>query len=257
MSHTPLPIEIQKDTLLRVVQKYTEMCDIESEIIGNSLVFAISVPLIENNEYHIYELLSFPYADSYPSIHLKTIIPVSPYVILSQRTNRYTFYENDDLSKCTHATPTLFICQLHDLHGVTHAPCEIGIHFDDLFTCIGRTKAIIAEAETCHYLGNNKWLFAINTPNRITIDCWNETSYQQPLPNCGILSLPASCIASSRDYVFYPRSVIDSNKAIFYKEMPRFNFSEEKIHPIGFTPIVIPKVEAFNPQHIHQLYNQQ
>ena len=120
-----------------------------------------------------------------------------------------------------------------------------------------RTKAIIAEAETWHYLKDNKWLFATNTPSRITIDCWNETTYQQTLPNRGILSLPASCTAASQEYIFYPHSNIVSGKPTEYKEMPRFNFSEEGINPVGFTPIIVPKVEAFNPQHIHQLYNLQ
>lgn len=256
-SNTMLPIEIQKDTSLRTVQKYSEICEIESEIIGNNIIFAISVPLIENNEYFLYELLSFPYADSYPSTHLKTIIPSSRYAIFSKRTNRYIFYEDYELSRCTQVTPTFFVCQLHNLHGILHAPCEIGIHFDDTSACNGRTKSIVAESETWHYLNANRWLFALNNPSRITIDCSNGTSYQQQLPNRGILSLPSTCVASSREYVFYPHSDIISGKPTDYHEMPRFNFSEEKLQPIAFTPIIIPKVESFNPQHLHQLYNAQ
>jgi len=256
--YTTLPIEIQKDTSLQTIQKYTEICEIESEIIGNNLIFAIAVPLVENNEYFIYELLSFPYADNYPSIHLKTIIPSAPYAIISKRTNRYILYQPDDLSKCIQTISTLFICKLHELHGVSHAPCEIGIHFDDYTACIGQTKSITAETEIWHYLKPNQWLFALNKPNRITIDCWDKTSYQQPLPNRGILKLPSSCVASTHEYIFYPHSELLSIKPTEFHEMPRFNFSTENLsNSTIYTPVVIPKVESFNPLLMHQIYNAQ
>ena len=41
---TMLLIEIQRDTSLKKIQKYSEICTIECELIGRTLLFAISIP---------------------------------------------------------------------------------------------------------------------------------------------------------------------------------------------------------------------
>lgn len=125
-----LPIEIQPDTSLRTVQKYAEICEIETEIIGKNLVFAIALPLIENNEYRLYELIPYPYADSYPSLVYHTILPKNKYLILSTKTNRYTM--TDTLEKCITIAPIFSLCQLHDLNGVSNGPCEVGLRYEDV-----------------------------------------------------------------------------------------------------------------------------
>ena len=85
--HSLLPIEVQRDISLRIVQKYSEICKIETEIIGKSLAFAIAIPLIEDNDYQLFELIPYPYADSYPNLVYHTILPKNKYLILSTHTN--------------------------------------------------------------------------------------------------------------------------------------------------------------------------
>ena len=43
---TTLPIEIQKDTSFWKLQKYYEICQIESEVIGTNIIFSITVPSV-------------------------------------------------------------------------------------------------------------------------------------------------------------------------------------------------------------------
>ena len=141
--HSMLPIEVQRDTSLRIVLKYSEICEIETEIIGKSLVF-VAIPLIEDNDYQLFELIPYLYADSYPNLVYHTILPKNKCLILSTHTNRYTMIET--LEKCISVTPILlFLCQLHDLNGVSNGPCEVGIRYKDISQCHNRLQSIIAE----------------------------------------------------------------------------------------------------------------
>lgn len=105
-----------------------------------------------------------------------------------------------------------------------------------------------------YYLKANQWLFVLNSPSRITIDCRDDTQFQQQLPHTGILRLPAECIATTREYVFYPHSDILSGQPTNIHPLQRFNYTEHLDQPAGFQPIVIPKLRSFNPDHIKQIY---
>lgn len=140
-----LPLEIKSDTSLKIVQKYAEICSIESEIIGSNLIFAILIPLIENNDYHLFELIPYPYSLHYPSLTFHLIIPLHKYLILYTKTNRYTMI--DDLSHCIHIMPAFSLCQLHELDGVSNRPCEVGIRYEDTLQCTNRTRLIHAAPE--------------------------------------------------------------------------------------------------------------
>jgi len=250
-----LPLLIEADTSLREIQKYTEICTIDTEIIGANLLFAISIPLIENdNRYTLYELIPFPYFTYSPS-SFNVIIPQTKYLILSVKTNRFTMMNS--LEHCITITPIYHLCQLHDLAGVTNGPCEVGIRYDDFSQCQNRTQTIVAKPEVWHYLTNNRWLFTTSTQSRLTIECTDKSLFQQQLPNRGLLALPPDCVATTREFVFYPHSNVFSDQPTEFKPFFRFNFSIPSQLPSDFKPITVPRMQYFNPDHLRQLYEAQ
>ena len=54
---------------------------IENELVGKNLLFAIFIPLLENNEYSLFELLPYPFSLHYPSLTYHTILPINRYLI--------------------------------------------------------------------------------------------------------------------------------------------------------------------------------
>lgn len=118
-----LPIEKQTNTQLKIICKYAEICTLETENIAGNLLFAISLPLIENNDYSLYELIPFPFANNYPSLNLFYLHPPQRYLILSTRTGRYTLL--DELTQCTTISMVYYLCQLHDLSSTKRGPCAV------------------------------------------------------------------------------------------------------------------------------------
>lgn len=62
-----LPILVYPDSSDDIIAQYNNFCIIETKIHHSNLLFSITVPLIENNNYTRYELIPLPFANSYPS----------------------------------------------------------------------------------------------------------------------------------------------------------------------------------------------
>lgn len=214
--------------------QYNNFCIIETEIHYNNLLFSITVPLIENNNYTQYELIPFPFANKYPSYELFTIIPSHPILLFSQQSS--TFSLTNELINCIQTTPQFKICTLHHVQSTMTGPCEIGLLLEDSTQCQNehRLQTIKATAESWHYIKNNQWLFVLNKPGSISIRCTNQNLHLQ-LPNVGILTLLDTCTAQSKEYTFFPHKKYVSTETQFHF-IPRFNFTKilPEIEDISF-----------------------
>lgn len=250
----PLPTE--DNTPFKVTQEYQRICTIESEIVGKSLLFAISIPLIEvlPKSYQMLHILPFPFATSYPSLTYHVILPSFSYAVINDVFRRYSILQNP--SDCLHIQGH-FLCQLHTLPGMSQAPCELGIAYGYTEHCINRTIIIAANVETWHFIGNNQWIFVLNKPGQLHVECADLPNEDVPLVNAGILTLAPKCTASTKENIFYPHTAYISNTKITSRSLPAVNFTE--ILPISehYKKIDVPHLDNFNADHIRHLYAQQ
>lgn len=136
-------------------------------------------------------------------------------------------------------------------------PCEIGLLLEDNTKCRAdeRIQSIIATAEIWHYIRNNQWLFVLNKPGSISIRCPTQNVHFQ-LPNSGILSLPNTCTAQSREFTFFPHADIISQATLFHF-ISKFNFTGNETNEDIKNFIHQPILKNFDSTQLQSLINQQ
>lgn len=128
-----LPILIYPDSPDTIVTQYNNFCSIETEIHHNNLLFSVTIPLIENNNYTQYELIPFPFANQYPSNELFTIIPSHHILLYSQQSSTFALFNG--LPNCIQISQTYKICILHHMQNTLAGPYEIGLLLEDSTQC--------------------------------------------------------------------------------------------------------------------------
>lgn len=250
-----LPILVYPDSSEITISRYNNFCKIETEIHYKNLLFSITVPIIENNNYTKYELIPLPFANSYPSQELFTIILINHILLYSQQSSTYSL--TNELTDCIKIDQYKQICALHHMQNALAGPCEIGLLLEDSTQCQNkrRLQSIHAVSESWHYINNNQWLFVLNEPTYITIRCTNQNLYLQ-LPHSGILSLQETCTAHSKEYTFFPYHKYTTTSTQFHF-IPRFNFTPEDNKNDVITLIKPAIIKNFDSTQLQSIINQQ
>ncbi|XP_065213202.1 uncharacterized protein LOC135840532 [Planococcus citri] len=239
------PIDINKNTKTSTIRKLTDLCTIETEFANDTIYFAISIPLIENEQYFLYESIPFPFSSSVEPNLYHFIIPTKPYVLVDFKTTKYGFLDN--LSQCKEIEPLFQICYIPQTQIAIDTPCEVSIQMGTSRNC--NLTQMIADTEIWHSLGNNRWLFSLTQETILKLYCDRQIT-QYAISKNGILTIPAGCKGQSKEYYFHAISDYHGHIA---QELRTLNLSIPDIVLHKQKILTIPKLQQFNAMNFKTL----
>jgi len=131
------------------------------------------------------------------------------------------------LNKCIHMQE-YYICSNTQTHYIQETDnCEAKLFSSQDKEMIPKAceiKITRIQKLVVHKLDNkNVWLYTIEKPTTINIDCANGESVLQTLQNTGTISLPYPCHAITKEYELTPiRSIVTKTS---YDNIPRVNIT--------------------------------
>lgn len=193
----PFPINLE------TINDYFTFAKLDSVYINDILIFAIKIPLIDEQSYILYEILPLPIPHPNSSMH-SYIEPSSPYLLMS---NTKVYYSPlRDLKTCTMVKSMEYICYNIMPTRLNDKPtCETTL----LATTINRipamcnTKTIKAELEIWHKINDNNWLFAVSNSSLATLTCANSPIQDCAIKDIGLLELYPGCTAYTNNFMLH------------------------------------------------------
>jgi len=193
--------------------------------VADTLVFIVSIPIVHNREYSLYEAIPLPVKQK-DSVYA-LIQPTRKYLAISEN-NVYSIHIDDvKLDKCIHMQE-YYICLNTQMHYVQEADyCEAKLFNSqdkDVIPKACEIKITRIKKLVVHKLDNeNVWLYTTENPVIINIGCANGESVLQTLQNTGTISLTYSCHALTKEYELTPtRSIVTKTS---YDYIPRVNIT--------------------------------
>lgn len=166
---------------------------------NNKIVFVLKVPLVNSQNYELYHNIPYPtyiINDTYA-----TIIPSSKYLAITRDRSYYSKLDNSSNSKSIYSL---------EIYSCFRTPiCKSDIISKTLksvpVNC--KTQFLRGQLDIWQPLSNNRWIFVISTPSKISIDCQNRTTTEQIISDTGILNLPSYCKAFYKDSRLIPKYI--------------------------------------------------
>lgn len=196
--------------------KYFEICELSVIYVNKILIYAIKIPLVTNELYQLYNLVSLPIQSLNTTIY-SYISPTFPYLLLS--TTR-TFYGHlKDLSVCKKSPPSDYICSHVTTHLIKERPtCETDLKLrqPNSIPKSCSTKTIKSEIEIWHPLSQNQWLYILTQPVAGTVSCDDSTPVLDfVLHGTGIFTLKAKCKCYTLSTLLVATSNMSANYSNF------------------------------------------
>lgn len=170
-----------------------QLMQINAYRFNSRLIFIIHSPLVNNENYNLYNLIPLPIKTNENS-HIY-ILPKINYLALSENKLQYTLITS--FSNCKKINEIRSICQLDSPIFSTHVKpiCESELLLNNDYipkNCDTRISNI--DNEIWHRLHNsNNWIYVTSKPVSLTINCKGQSPLDIPIVKTGILSLAQSC----------------------------------------------------------------
>lgn len=170
----------------------------------NKIVFVLKVPLVTTKDFNLYNCIPFPV--TLTNNTFSTIVPSTKYLGMTKDLSSYC--KLDSLINCKVLHSSYYICETLDTYSSSVTPiCESEI-ISKALTCVPNqceTKFLQGNYEIWQRLNNNKWIYVINKPSKLLIDCHNLSNTETTISGTGILSIPKHCIAYYKDSKLIPK----------------------------------------------------
>ena len=220
-----LPVPLEKENaylLLNVI-------DIVAYFYSNKLVFKISIPLLPNHLFDIYNCIPIPV-----KMTNSTYVFISPnqnkFVVRKDK-HKYTFMTNLELGACKKLLKRHICQQQQPLKSYTSGKCcELSLLLPHTSIIPDECEKRVAklESDIWNKLSNkNSWIYILGKPTTISMVCGkNPENYTDILlKNHGVLSLPENCKAYSKEIILSPSIVYSSKVEKNYS--PKIDLCEE------------------------------
>lgn len=191
----PTPINIEH------YHQLSQILDINVFRIDNKLIIVTLIPLVEELNFDLYNLIPLPTKST--DNHYIFILPKSKYVTISQNKLQYSLLS--DFQKCKKLSPINFICeQTEPIYSVHVKPiCETELLFSNFKipnSC--DTRLSLINDDIFHRLHeSNSWMYVLPTPTSVTINCKKLNPIDVQISRTGIITLKSSCKAYTRSTV--------------------------------------------------------
>lgn len=213
----PLPLEYD------YANKLMEISDLKAFYDNNKLIFIIQIPLINGQNFNLYKVIPLPISSN--SSYYAFIIPTFPYIALSN--NKILYAQMETLDNCKKIFDYDFICSNAITYSTLDKPsCETLLLTTVIktipYSC--NTKLIKGQLEIWHPLPNNKWIFVLDEPERLTVSCAGEPIVDYTISKTGIVTLEENCKAYSKMNQLIAGSII---KTEFHNILPVINIMDD------------------------------
>lgn len=175
------------------------------------LIYVLSIPMTDSQEYDMYKLTPLPVHvadDKYIFIQ-----PTKQYLAISSVKQKYVLFTSDQFSKCTEFTKSQYICQQQTPIFLTHQHecCEVKLLHATTTIPENCDKRLVHLDKNIWYqlITSNSWIFVLNTPERITINCQSKL-YDEIVKDIGILKLDEKCKAFTHSALLIPHKITSS-----------------------------------------------
>lgn len=207
------------------IHYYFELINLNVIYINKNLIFALQIPLVDELDYNLYEVLSLPTPHN-SSFLYSYIEPSYPYLIISKTKVYYTQLGN--LNKCRYTKASSYICFEQTITRTYEKPaCETTLLTSFIKkipeTC--KTHTIKANLEIWHRINNNQWIFTISTPLQLTLTCEDEPIKDITVESTGIININPGCKGYTQNYVLETTQVgLTQN---YSNPVPQYNIAQD------------------------------
>lgn len=208
------------------INLYYKILEIQIFVSKGLVVFAIKIPLVDKQNYNLYNLIPLPIQHENNSIY-SYIQPKKPYLLLSQSKAFYTLLQ--DLNSCIEYREQEYLCKDISIAKRTdQIICETQLlltHINFIPKDCEKIN-IKAEIETWKDIKNNNWLYVLHRPTTITFLCDDSPGHIEDvvLKNTGILRLHKSCKGYTDHFVLQSNSETIEN---FLNIVPNIDIKED------------------------------
>jgi len=194
------PVSLSLDSIYTLMN----ISEIATYYNDNKIVFVLKVPLVNPQNYYLYH--SIPYPVTVVTNTYTAIIPSTKYVAITKDKNHYC--KLDNLISCKIVYKFNYICYDLNTYSSSATPiCESEIISKALKSVPSNceTKILKGHLDIWQPLTNNRWIYVISNPHKLSIDCRELNNTEITISDTGILNLPENCIAYYKDLRLIPK----------------------------------------------------
>ncbi|XP_028041905.1 uncharacterized protein LOC114251723 isoform X3 [Bombyx mandarina] len=194
------PISLSLDNIYTLMN----VSEIATYYNNNKIVFVLKVPLVDSKDYHLYHSIPYPVIISNKTY--ATIIPSTKYIAITRNRNHYC--KLNSLISCKVIYNLNYICENIDAYFSSRSPiCESEIISKALNSVpnVCKTNFLGGHLDILQPLSNNRWVFVITEPYKLSIDCQDQPSTEIIIVGTGIVNLPIHCVAFYKDSRLIPK----------------------------------------------------
>jgi Baculovirus F protein len=225
LDHVPKGLTYPLDLSIENAHSLMDISSLQAYSINSKIVIIISIPLVVDNIFNLYHLLSFPT----PHKNNKTFVYIQPSYKYLAVTNPPTVYVPlDNLVDCIEIFPMQLICKNVDAisYSVEFQPiCETSL-------LVPKTSKIPSDCTVKYMQGPisvfhklqkiNKWIFIMSASSPITFNC-NGNLLDSYLLFSGILSINQGCTAYLDFGLTKIRPSVESSAYEYHNVIPQID----------------------------------
>lgn len=175
---------------------FLHSCTIVTKIKFNTIVFIISIPILEDKTYIYYHLHPIPIHTLNPKF-FTFIRDTKPFLITDIQTSKYVTFDFNEKCKPLHVR--YYLCYFHKFSRLNTA-CEMQLYTHTNSTACSYTTLPV-NFEIWTRLQTDQWIFAQSTPSIVNVTSHGHTM-TTVLPQQGMLTIPFQTTIASRTHIF-------------------------------------------------------
>ncbi|XP_060881048.1 uncharacterized protein LOC132952688 isoform X1 [Metopolophium dirhodum] len=200
---TDLPTDLDIQNIYELVK----LSDITIYYANDNLVFILTLPLIYQNDFILYNLIPMPVCTENDCYYIK---PSNKYLAISKTKEHYALYDEFYYTHCKHARDFLLCPEGNPLHPRTSRPaCEVQLLQDPIKVPTSCEIMHVQMSTSIFHKKRfkNEWIYVTNY-DIVFITCdEDKESTSHTLRGVGILSLNETCKAYAARDVLIPGKV--------------------------------------------------
>lgn len=171
-----------------------KVMDLNVFVNQDMLGYVINIPLIENNEFHLYKLIPLPIKVTSGKDQYVYIQPEKDYLLVDSAKKLYAKVLQNEL-ECKEVDKQRRICkQTFVLSAMyDHEDCEVGLLQDKQIPTNCVKKMITLNRSLWTHLSANEWLYVAPKEEGMTVLCNSYPSQDIHLTGMGIIKFKKSC----------------------------------------------------------------
>lgn len=218
--------DLPTDLVITNIYELVKLSDIAIYYANDNLVFIISLPLIYQNDFILYNLIPVPVCTGNDCVYIK---PINKYLAISKSKEHYATYDEFYYTHCKHARDFLLCPEINPLHPRNIRPtCEVLLLQDPPKVPTNCEVMHVQIGTTIFHKKRfkNEWIYVTNYDVLFVTCDEDKESTSHTIEGVGVIHLNETCKGfATRDILlpgkidyrseyadFNPKSIIDRNQ---------------------------------------------